>query len=62
MSHKKSLSIYEEEILMKQIKAKEHDKELDVNRNAWSKVAEIMDFIQNGVYKYGYEKLVVHLQ
>ena len=35
-------------------------KEHDVNRNAWSKVAEKMHFIQNDTYKCKYEKLAVH--
>ena len=30
--------------------------------NTWSKVAEKLVFIQNGVYKYRYEKSDVHLQ
>ena len=54
MSDKKSLSIQEEEILMEQIstypclfdKSKMLYKEGDVNRNAWGKAAEKLDFIQ----------------
>ena len=32
-------------------------KDRDVNKNAWSKHAEKLDFIQNIVYKCVYEKL-----
>ena len=32
-------------------------KECDVNRNAWSKDAEKLDFIQKSIYKCRYEKL-----
>ena len=57
MSDEKSLSIQVEEILMEQIrsypclydKSKIPYKEREVNRNAWSKVAENLDFMQNGV-------------
>ena len=70
MSDKKSLSIQEEEILMKQIwtypclynKSKMLYKERDVNRNAWGKAAKKLDFTQNSKYKFRYEKLAVHLQ
>ena len=31
--------------------------EHDVNKNPWNKVAEKIGFIQNGIYKYKYEKL-----
>ena len=37
-------------------------KEREVNRNAWSNVAEKLDFIQNGIYKCRDEELAVHLQ
>ena len=55
MSDRKSLSIQKEELLMEQImsylclfdKSKMSFKEHDVNRNAWSKVAEKLNFIQN---------------
>ena len=55
MSDRKSLSIQKEELLMEQIrsylclfgKSKMSFKEHDVNRNAWSKVAEKLSFIQN---------------
>ena len=43
-------------------KSKTSYKERDVNRNAWSKVAEKLDFIQNSIYKCIYEKLTVYLQ
>ena len=43
-------------------KTKMSCKESDVNRNAWSKVAEKLDFIQNGICKCRYKKLFVHLQ
>ena len=43
-------------------KTKMSCKESDVNRNAWSKVAEKLDFIQNGICKCRYKKLLVHLQ
>ena len=54
ISDKKSLSIQVEEILMEQIrtypclyeKSKMQYKEGDVNRNAWGKVAEKLDFTQ----------------
>ena len=70
ISDKKSHSIQEEEIYMEQIrtypclcdKSKMSDKERDVNRNAWSKVAGKLDFIQNSIYKCRYEKLAVYLQ
>ena len=55
MSDRKSLSIQKEELLMEQImsylclfdKSKMSFKEHDVNRNARSKVAEKLNFIQN---------------
>ena len=55
MSDRKSLSIQKEELLMEQImsylclfdKSKMSFKEHDVNRNACSKVAEKLNFIQN---------------
>ena len=55
MSDRKSLSIQKEELLMEEIrsylclfdKSKMSFKEHDVNRNAWSKVAEKLNFIQN---------------
>ena len=55
MSDRKSLSIQKEELLMEQImsylclfdKSKMSFKEHDVNKNAWSKVAEKLNFIQN---------------
>ena len=64
MSGKKSLSIQEEEILMKLIrnypclydKSKMSQKERDVNRNAWSKVTLKLNFIQNFIYNCRYEK------
>ena len=64
MSEMKSLSIQEEEILMEQIwnypclydKSKMSYKERDVNKNAWSKVALKLAFIQNGIYECRYEK------
>ena len=37
-------------------------KERDVKRNAWSKVAEKLDLVQNDMYKCRSEKLAVHLQ
>ena len=37
-------------------------KEHDANRNAWSKVAEKLDFLQNSICKCRCEKLAVHLQ
>ena len=54
ISDKKPLSIQVEEILMEQIrtypclyeKSKMQYKEGDVNRNAWGKVAEKLDFTQ----------------
>ena len=65
MSDKKSLSIQVEEMLMEQRrshpclydKSKMSYKEHDVSRNAWNKVAEKLDFIQNGIYKCSYEKI-----
>ena len=59
MSDKKSFSIQVEEILMEQIrnypclynKSKMLYKEFDVSRDAWIKVAEKLDFMQNGIYK-----------
>ena len=36
-------------------------KERDVNRNARSRVAEKLDFMQNGIYKCRYKKFAVHL-
>ena len=64
MSDKKSLSIQREEILMEQIrtyslydKCKISYKEHGVNRKAWSKVAEKLHFMQNGIYKCRVEEL-----
>ena len=37
-------------------------KERDVNRNAWSKVAEKLNFIQNGICKCRYQKTSMHFQ
>ena len=62
MFDKKSFSIQEEEILMELIriyhclydKSKKSYKERDVNRNAWSKVAKKLNFLQDGIYKYIY--------
>ena len=70
MSDKQSLSVQAEEILMEQIrtypclynKSKMSYKERDVKRNAWSKVAEKLDLVQNDMYKCRSEKLAVHLQ
>ena len=53
MSDEKSMSIQEEEILMEQLKiypclydkSEKSYKERNVNRNAWSKVAERLDFL-----------------
>ena len=58
----KHLSTQEEVILIELIrnylclydKSENSNKEYDVNRNAWSKVAEKLDFIQNGIYKCFY--------
>ena len=33
-------------------------KEGGINRNAWSKVAEKLDFIENGICKFRYENLL----
>ena len=65
MTGKKSLSIQEEEILMEQLrnclclysKSKISCNERGINRNAWSEVAEKLDFIQNVIYKCRYEQL-----
>ena len=38
-------------------KSKISYKQRGVDRNAWSKVAEKLDFIQNGICKCRYEKL-----
>ena len=64
MPDKKSLSIQVEEILMEQIrtylclydKSKMSYKECNLDRHAWSKSAEKLDFIQNK-YKCRHEKL-----
>ena len=37
-------------------------KEHDVNRNAWSKIAQKIGFHTNGICKCRCEKLAVHLQ
>ena len=58
MHDKKTLSIQEEEIFLEKIgtcpclydKSKMSYKERDVNRNAWSKVAGKLDFMQRFVY------------
>ena len=70
MSDKKSFSIQVEEILMEQIrnypclydKSKMLYKEFDVSTDAWIKVAEKLDLMQNGIYKCRYKKLAMHLQ
>ena len=33
-------------------KSEKSYKERDVNKNAWSKVAEELNFLQNGIFKY----------
>ena len=59
MSDKKSISVQEDEILMEQIKncLYLYNKGKISYRNAWSKFAEKLDFIQNVIYKCRYEKL-----
>ena len=39
-------------------KSEKSFKERDVNKNAWSKVAEKLDFLQNGIYKYFFLLLI----
>ena len=53
------LSMQKVELLMKELKnypclydkSEKWYRERDVNRNAWSRVAERLDFMLNGIYK-----------